>query len=823
MGFFEKKQYYEANNISKNIGVNVGTKGSGNGTYPQWVYIVQEGKTVIAPEELPGATVQTVEETVLTVSAPTVAPPAAPASSAPPAAPAAPAPIFTTPSAPAITSVTAGNTILTVVFTAPASDGGSAITGYEISTNNGSTYSSAGSSPGSITVTGLTNGTIYQVVVRAVNSVGSGTASTAVSGTPTAPAAAPLNPVSWGINAQQLQLFSTIAVDSQDNVYTFGVLNYVGFTVNNFSMIDSNQIKQTPFGTMPTSIVRGLLLIKYNSQGQVQWVNCIEPPSSGSFLNNFRLSIDANDNLVVSFVFGYSSIQSNSIIINQYNGKDGSDVIQFQRVGTFTTIPSENSWIFKLQSNGTFDWMTKLDNPYYTSSVQRIHDIVIDTNANIYAVGVFGSINANLLQNTVTLYNSSIIPGTESPISFIPYGLLSIPNSGCAAGFIIKYSSLGQVEWTHMLLNTWKSGAVRYSAICQSIMIDSNNSILVRGQLLGIANLNIVSGISIPDPVANQVTSWNYTTTGALFSPSLYSFDSIVPVTVNTAIINGIKVNLTAQLSIGFVPSSTSATILMKLNANGTVQWINYVQTAGSQIYKSSAVDSFNNYYIGFDQPSFAIPLYAPLSSATSGTVWSFQVDGAKQIEYALSSKNICKIDTNGNIVAVAKLYSPISGFNVNFSFILDITSSNELLVSGQFLHTGTSKEMYITNFVELNASSIFAPTTNLYTKLPIVQDQDTYLIKFTSALQGAYAYNINTGTSGGTVSEIFLYMSVKGNYVYMGVRYPTQDLKLQSFTGINATTQVAEQTGSLVLSYNSAPVNGTSIIANNALLKYSL
>ncbi len=740
MGFFEKKQYYEANNISKNIGVNVGTKGSGNGTYPEWVYIVQEGKTVIAPEELPGATVQTVEETVLTVSAPTVAPPAAPAVSAPAVsapAPAAPAPAFTTP-------------------------------------------------------------------------------------------AAPLNPVSWGINAQQLQLFSAIAVDSQDNVYTVGYINYLGYTVNNFSMIDSNQVKQTPFGTMPTTIKAGsTILIKYNSQGQVQWVNCIEPPSSSATIINYRLAIDSNDNVILSYVFGYSTAQLNDIIVKQYTGKNGSNEIQFQSVGTFSTIPNENSWIFKIQPDGVFIWMTKLDNPNYTSSVQRINDIVIDTNSNIYAVGQFGTINTStLLQNTVTVYNSSIFPGTQTNISFTPFGLLSIPNTGCAAGFIIKYNSLGQVEWTHMLLNTWKSGSIRYSAVCQTIMIDSNNSVLVRGQLVSLGNLTTVGGISVPDPVANQVTSWNYTTTGALFSPSLYSFDSIVPVTVNTPIINiinGIKVNLTAQLSIGFVPSSTSATILMKLNANGTVQWINYLQTGGSQIFKSNATDSFNNYYIGFDQPSFAIPLYAPLTSATSGTVWSFQVDGAKQIEYALSSKNICKIDTNGNIVAVAKLYSPISGFNVNFPFILDITSSNELLVSGQFLHTGTSKEMYITNFVELNASSIFAPTTNLYTKLPIVQDQDTYLIKFTSALQGAYAYNINTGTSGGTVSDIFLYMSVKGNYVYMGVRYPTQDLKLQSFTGINATTQVAEQTGSLVLSYNSAPVNGTSIIANNALLKYSL
>jgi len=94
-----------------------------------------------------------------------------------------------TPSAPTITSITTGDALLSVAFTAPTSNGGASITNYEYSINNGSSFTACSPSQTSspIIIYGLTNGTIYNVQIRAVNSAGSGTASTAVQGTPTAP------------------------------------------------------------------------------------------------------------------------------------------------------------------------------------------------------------------------------------------------------------------------------------------------------------------------------------------------------------------------------------------------------------------------------------------------------------------------------------------------------------------------------------------------------------------------------------------------------------------------------------------------------------
>ncbi|MFC3116647.1 beta strand repeat-containing protein [Cellvibrio fontiphilus] len=81
------------------------------------------------------------------------------------------------PDAPTIGTATAGNTQATVTFTAPASNGGSAITGYAVTANPGGITRAATGSP--YTFTGLTNGTAYTFTVVATNSVGSGAASAA--------------------------------------------------------------------------------------------------------------------------------------------------------------------------------------------------------------------------------------------------------------------------------------------------------------------------------------------------------------------------------------------------------------------------------------------------------------------------------------------------------------------------------------------------------------------------------------------------------------------------------------------------------------------
>ena len=99
--------------------------------------------------------------------------------------PASPTTIVAPASAPAAPSiaVTAGNTVVGVVF-ALGTDGGSPVTQLEYSLDAGDNWVSAGTLSSPVTISGLTNGTEYNIQLRAVNAIGNGTPSVTAQATP---------------------------------------------------------------------------------------------------------------------------------------------------------------------------------------------------------------------------------------------------------------------------------------------------------------------------------------------------------------------------------------------------------------------------------------------------------------------------------------------------------------------------------------------------------------------------------------------------------------------------------------------------------------
>ncbi|MDR3281212.1 MAG: fibronectin type III domain-containing protein [Synergistaceae bacterium] len=85
--------------------------------------------------------------------------------------------LSTVPGAPVIGAASAGDASASVAFSAPLNDGGSAITGYTVTSDPGNITAAGASSP--IRVTGLTNGTAYTFRVTATNAAGTGMPSSA--------------------------------------------------------------------------------------------------------------------------------------------------------------------------------------------------------------------------------------------------------------------------------------------------------------------------------------------------------------------------------------------------------------------------------------------------------------------------------------------------------------------------------------------------------------------------------------------------------------------------------------------------------------------
>ena len=230
---------------------------------------------------------------------------------------------LTVPSAPTITAITDGNQQLVVVFTAPTSNGGSSITDYEYSTDNGGSFTAAGSTFSPLTITGLTNGTTYQVRIRAVNSIGNGAISNMVEGTPaTVPSAPNIGTLIPG-NLQLIVPFTASAPNGSAILYyeyqrtpgpvefqqildisgnTFTITGLTNGTSYSVVMRAHNSIGDSSPSNSASGIpatVPGIPIGLSITPGNLQLtVNFTAPANGGSAITNYKYSIDASGNFI---------------------------------------------------------------------------------------------------------------------------------------------------------------------------------------------------------------------------------------------------------------------------------------------------------------------------------------------------------------------------------------------------------------------------------------------------------------------------------------------------------------------------------------------
>ncbi len=139
----------------------------------------------------------------------------------PPPPPPPPPPAASAPSAPSAPALTAGDAQLAARWSAPSDDGGAAIDDYDVRYRpSGGNWTelpdTSRSTSTTATITGLTNGTAYEVQVRAGNSAGDGPWSASATGTPVAAATAPSAPSAPTLTAGDGELAARWSAPSDD-------------------------------------------------------------------------------------------------------------------------------------------------------------------------------------------------------------------------------------------------------------------------------------------------------------------------------------------------------------------------------------------------------------------------------------------------------------------------------------------------------------------------------------------------------------------------------------------------------------------------------
>jgi hypothetical protein len=238
----------------------------------------------------------------------------------------------TVPGAPTITGIVPTNGVLTVNFTAPSSNGGSAITNYKYSIDGGATFTAR--SPASVTTsliisTGLTNGIEYDVVIRAVNAVDDGAMSNIFKGTPASVPGVPTittieradqslvvyftPPVSNGGSAITTYAYSTNGTDYTDitpadttsPITVPSLLNGTTYNVtikakNSVGLgVASNSVSGTPSAT-PPSVPGAPTINRILADDSILYVYASPPiDTGGATITNYAYSTDNGETFTV--------------------------------------------------------------------------------------------------------------------------------------------------------------------------------------------------------------------------------------------------------------------------------------------------------------------------------------------------------------------------------------------------------------------------------------------------------------------------------------------------------------------------------------------
>jgi hypothetical protein len=321
-----------------------------------------------------------------------------------------------------------------------------------------------------------------------------------------------------------------VKIDSSNNVYVTGYYT----SPSPVTVQDVSGNSQTPSAiilptsyTPPDAATSNAFLIRYTSSGISQWATYLD--SSGND-NGTGIAFDSSNNVYLTGIYN-----SPTLLYVKNSSTDGYSNSLIQIEGG-----SNNGYfIIKYDSSGLVQWVTCQRSSFSFGGIIT-NLIAIDTNNDLYVVGVYnGTPNYNI--------KNAITSGSTYPNSGLQF------RSSGGSIFLVKYNSSGIVQW---------------GVVVDSANTDSGNSVVID-------SLNNVYITGSYDAPSSPVTLNN-----GYLGPPESAIPSLVKLPITT-------------------PSGlTQAVFLIKYDSSGLVQWANYLNSSQNDSGQNVTVDSLNNVYL---------------------------------------------------------------------------------------------------------------------------------------------------------------------------------------------------------------------------------
>ena len=609
---------------------------------------------------------------------------------------------FAVPNAPSNLRVTAINSGGIIYFTPPSNDGGSSITNYEYSTDNGINWvtpSPAITSSPLIINSGLTNCTLYQVKLRALNASGAGDVSAPVALTP----ATSIDPgIVWTSRSS--------AADNSWFSVTYGNGIFVAVAYSG----SGNRVMTSSDGitwTTRTSAVN-------NSWYSVAYGNGIFVAVATSGISNRVMTspdgITWTSRTSAADYVWFSVTYGNGIFVAVSSSGTGNQVMTSSdgiNWSLRTTPTPSKLWRSVAYGNGLFvavDFSNNSNNQVMTSPDGITWTLQSVPTMNKWKSVTYGNgLFVAVANNNASTYNVMTSPdgitwtvrnlAAQNGWLSVTYGnglFVAVSNSGSGSRVMTSYDGINWTSRTSAADNIWTSvtyGNGVFVAVGEtgtgnramtSIFIPVSDAPVITSATVGATNSTVSFTQSLPAD-APAITNYQYSTDNGSNWTILSPASATSPITIDLLIANKNQIKLQAINSVGnSCPASYS--VVFGLNNYGQ-------QTSTSSVFvnKNGAVGLSGVLLTGESMDLPTLDVTTPVSNVSSTTA----VSGGNVISNKgsfVTARGVCwssspnpTIDNNNNKTidgnSIGSFISSISGLSPNTTYYLRSYATNSV------------------------------------------------------------------------------------------------------------------------------------------------